>query len=160
MKSCEPAKVIRLQTGFFCIVLLWGIIALVLKCRAQEFVNHDCKLGAYLNLSKFSFQGLLVLVWQLFIEFHTKPLCKAIFYSISAICVIKIFQEWDNFKVQFCSTNDSGILIPHTFRLSTYQIKVDKYQKVFSFLSHLQKNAWNWWTIILRNFLNMRQSWK
>ena len=172
MKSCEPAKVIRLQTGFFCIVLLWGIIALVLKCRAQEFVNHDCKLGAYLNLSKFSFQGLLVLVWQLFIEFHTKPLCKAIFYSIIAICVIKIFQEWDNFKVQFCSTNDSGILIPHTFRLSTYQIKVDKYQKVFSFLSHLQKNAWNccpstfqpngknWWTVILHNFLNMRQRWK
>ena len=52
---------------------------LALKCRTQEFVNHDCKLGAYLNLSKFSFQGLLVLVWQLFIEFHTKPLCKAIF---------------------------------------------------------------------------------
>ena len=129
-------------------MLLWGIIALVLKCRAQEFVNHDCKLGAYLNLSKFSFQGLLVLVWQLFIEFHTKPLCKAIFYSISAICVINVCQEWDNFKVQFCSTNDSGILvlffkiIPHTFRSSTYQLKVDKYQKLLSFLSHVQKNAW------------------
>ena len=112
MWDCKSIKiVIRLQTGFFCIVLLWGIIALVLKCRAQEFVNHDCKLGAYLNLSKFSFQGLLVLVWQLFIEFHTKPLCKAISYSISAICVIIICQEWDNFKVQFCSTNDSGILM-------------------------------------------------
>ena len=119
-------------------MLLWGIIALVLKCRAQEFVNHDCKLGAYLNLSKFRFQGLLVLVWQLFIEFHTKPLCKAIFYSISAICVINIFQEWDNFNAQFCNTNDSGILmfkrIPHTFRSSTYQIKVDNYQKVRFYL--------------------------
>ena len=144
---------------------------LALKCRTQEFVNHDCKLGAYLNLSKFRFQGLLVLVWQLFIEFHTKPLCKAIFYSIS---VINVCQEWDNFKEQFCSTNDSGILIHHTFRLSTYQIKVDKCQKLFSFLSHFQKNAWNCrpstfhfqpngkncLTVILHNFLNMPRRWK
>ena len=108
---------------------------IVLKCRAQEFVNHDCKLGAYLNLSKFSFQGLLVLVWQLFIEFHTKPLCKAIFYSSSAICVINVCQEWDNFAVQM--TVEFLFLIH-----SDCRIKVDWYQKVFSFLSHLQKIFW------------------
>ena len=75
---------------------------------------------------------------------------------------------------QFCSTNDSGILIHHTFRLSTYQIKVDKCQKLFSFLSHFQKNAWNCrpstfhfqpngkncLTVILHNFLNMPRRWK
>ena len=123
-KSTFIKIVIQLQSGFFCIVLLWGIIALVLKCRAQEFVNHDCKLGAYLNLSKFSFQGLLVLVWQLFIEFHPKPLCKAIFYSISAICVINVCQEWDNFKVQFCSTNDSGFFFSKEFLIHWWTVSI------------------------------------
>ena len=90
---------------------------IVLKCRAQEFVNHDCKLGAYLNLSKFSFQGLLFWCGNSLLN-SIQNLCARLFFSISGICVIIIFQESDNFQVQFCSTNDSGILIPHTFRLS------------------------------------------
>lgn len=55
------------------------------KCRAQEFVFHDCKLGAYLNLSKFSFQGLFVLVGN------------SLLNSIQNLCADHFFNQCHHF---------------------------------------------------------------